>query len=89
MEVRETALRRTRPHFAPAAEIRRASNRASAPSPGILDGPPVKWQNPGLAWNVRDGFLLGSDYQPKRATDLSTETPLTEGPAYEVISITP
>lgn len=68
------------------------SNPAQADLPALA-GPVLQGSGPadlGLAWNVRNGFLLGSDYHLERATDnLSTWTPLTEGPGYEVISITP
>ena len=68
------------------------SNPAQADLPALA-GPVLQGSGPadlGLSWNVRNGFLLGSDYHLERATDnLSTWTPLAEGPGYEVISITP
>jgi glucose/arabinose dehydrogenase len=43
----------------------------------------------GLAWNVRNGFMRGSDYRIEQSGDLTGWTSLSEGSGYQVISVTP
>jgi len=42
-----------------------------------------------LAWNVRNGFVLGQDYGVERSPTLAGWTALAEGADYQVISVTP
>lgn len=65
----------------------------SGTNPSLNDSPalagPLLQGTDGLAWNVRNGFMLGSDYWVEQSTNLTGWTSLAEGSGYEVISITP
>jgi hypothetical protein len=43
----------------------------------------------GMAWNVRNGFLLGSDYRVERSAGLAGWSTVEAGTGYQVISVTP
>jgi hypothetical protein len=65
----------------------------SGTNPNLNDSPTLAGAvligTDGLAWNVRNGFVLGSDYRVEQSGNLTGWTTLAEGDGYEVISVTP
>jgi hypothetical protein len=69
-----------------------AGTSPALPDSPALAGPVVQGGGPadfGMAWNVRNGFILGTDYRVEQSADLAAWSTPAAGAGYQVISVTP